>query len=270
MIRSVYEDFESSAIIATEIYEALKNYDTSNLKLIMRHSIRGDIRKGDSSYDIPLTREGRILAKNFAKNLKFRLNDIYTSKVGRCVETSEIILNEYKKINSVHFEKIKEFNLIKPHHALNVSNTNCSDIELGKLNIDIIKHDAITDSYVDDLSKAMSVFDNEDSYSVMSNFLKGNKLNGFKSLKETTKTVFNFLIQDKNIKNNSAYIDLYVTHDTFLTFIACICAEIIPSYDNFEWPYMLEGLFLFRCNETIICIFREKVYKISMRSLDLI
>ncbi len=209
MIKTIYEDFAKSAKIAPK-----------NSKVILRHSIRGDIPPDDMGADILLTREGEIMAWDFGKHCKLRINRIHSSVVERCLQTANLFANGYE------------------------TTTNKK--------LDIIKTNVLADSYIEDLELAKDLFINYSPYWIISEFLNDKKLSGMKGLCESMKTLFAYIFANKDSED----MELFVTHDTFLSAIVCFCHQIQPNGDNFIWPYMLEGAFLYMENEKIHCIFR--------------
>lgn len=60
--------------------------------LIIRHSIREAIPEGQAGNNVPLTAEGRELARILGESIADRLSTISSSPIGRCKETAEHIL----------------------------------------------------------------------------------------------------------------------------------------------------------------------------------
>ena len=61
--------------------------------IVMRHAERFEIKHGDVGFHIPLTEDGRESAlKLGSEHLKDRKLNVYSSTVGRCVETGKQIL----------------------------------------------------------------------------------------------------------------------------------------------------------------------------------
>ncbi|STQ86418.1 histidine phosphatase family protein [Helicobacter muridarum] len=210
MIFSIYEDFVKSA-----------NMTPKNAKLILRHSLRGDIRKGETGLNTLLTREGKVLAKHFGQHCKFNIERIFSSYIQRCVETANCFLQGYDKTHNK--------------------------------NLDIITTDILADCYIDDIKKAGKLFKNKNVQYIMSSFLRGETLPGMKDIHSTMNILLNFIFQ-----NECENMEIFVTHDTFLLAIICFCYGITEyNYDEI-WPYMLEGAFIYYDSNrgSIECIFR--------------
>jgi len=66
------------------------------ISLLIRHSDRDDIPKGSFGNEVLLNEKGKQNAILFGENLVGKkLNTIYTSPVGRCVQTAELISEGY-------------------------------------------------------------------------------------------------------------------------------------------------------------------------------
>ena len=63
----------------------------SEIILLMRHSIRGELPENDVGYDVPITERGREIAQQLGEVIGTRLKSIHTSPVGRCVQTAEAL-----------------------------------------------------------------------------------------------------------------------------------------------------------------------------------
>ncbi len=59
--------------------------------MLMRHSARPPIPKGEVGMDLPITEQGRLLALQFGAALGTRLRRLHTSPVLRCVQTADAL-----------------------------------------------------------------------------------------------------------------------------------------------------------------------------------
>lgn len=210
MILSIYKDFAKSANIAPK-----------NAKLILRHSIRGDIRKGETGLNTLLTREGKVLAKHFGEHCRFNIERIFSSYIQRCVETADSFLQGYTKVHNN--------------------------------NPEIITTDILAECYINDIKKANRLFKYKSVQYIMSAFLRGETLSGMRDIQSTMNILLNFIFQNK-----CENMEIFITHDTFLLAIVCFCYGITEfDYDEM-WPYMLEGAFLYYDSNksSVECIFR--------------
>jgi hypothetical protein len=75
----------------------LKHYsDEHRLSLLIRHGDRDAIPDGSFGNEVLLNEKGKQNAKSFGESLSERkLNKIFTSPVGRCIQTAEFITKGY-------------------------------------------------------------------------------------------------------------------------------------------------------------------------------
>ena len=59
--------------------------------VLLRHSVRGPLPRGDAGNAVPLTREGVRLARRLGAVLGDRLHTLHTSPLPRCVQTAEAL-----------------------------------------------------------------------------------------------------------------------------------------------------------------------------------
>lgn len=197
-----------------------------NAKMILRHSLRDKIPKNEMGNDILLTREGEVMAEHFGRHCKLSLSCLHTSVVERCKQTASLLAKGYQQTHKILLP-------ITPTHVL-------------------------TDSYINDLSKVAKLFKTHSPYWIISAFLRGEELDGMRSVNESMNLLFSYIF-----KNQSDEMEVFITHDTFLIAIVCFCHGIQPELDDFSWPYMLEGAFLYLEGERIYCIFRGKTKSIA-------
>jgi broad specificity phosphatase PhoE len=71
-------------------------YVNEKISLLLRHADRDDIPQGSFGNEILLNEKGKQNAKNFGEKLAERkINRIFTSPIGRCVQTAEFIIKGY-------------------------------------------------------------------------------------------------------------------------------------------------------------------------------
>ena len=66
--------------------------EDSNVKLLLRHSIRQSLKGVDDTISISLTEEGILNAYNFGKNLPWNIGVASTSIARRCIQTVDKIV----------------------------------------------------------------------------------------------------------------------------------------------------------------------------------
>ena len=59
--------------------------------VLLRHSVRGPLPRGDAGNAVPLTRDGVRLARSLGAVLGDRLRTLHTSPLPRCVQTAEAV-----------------------------------------------------------------------------------------------------------------------------------------------------------------------------------
>ena len=74
--------------------------------LVLRHSIREAIPAGEAGNNIPLTAEGRELARILGASIASRLATIASSPIGRCTQTAEHILKGARRRMEVPTSKM--------------------------------------------------------------------------------------------------------------------------------------------------------------------
>lgn len=197
-----------------------------NAKMILRHSLRDKIPPNEMGYDILLTREGEVMAEHFGRHCNLALSCIHTSVVKRCKQTASLLAKGYQETHNI--------------------------------SLPIIPTCVLTDSYINDLDKAVALFKTHSPYWIMSVFLRGEKLDGMRNVNDSMRLLFDYIFKNQNENG----MEVFITHDTFLIAIVCFCHNIQPELDDFSWPYMLEGAFLYLEDGQIHCIFRGKTKSI--------
>lgn len=207
----------------TTIYKGFAQSATmspKNAKMILRHSLRDKIPPNETGNDVLLTREGEVMAEHFGAHCNFSIARIHTSVIERCVQTANLFAKGYEQAK-------------------------------GKT-LEIIPTNVLTDSYIYDLEKAVELFKRQSPHSIITTFLRGEDLPGMRGVTESMKTLFSYIFADKTCDD----MEIFITHDTFLIAIVCYCHQLQPQLNDFNWPYMLEGAFLYLQGNHIHCIFR--------------
>lgn len=189
-------------------------------KLILRHSLRDKIPAGQMGEDILLTREGEVMAEHFGQHLNFEISRIHTSNIERCAQTARLIAKGYKDSK-------------------------------GK-SVEILPTNMLASSYISDMAVAKRLFSEHSPYFIMQEFLRGKALSGMKPRDIAMGELFRYIFGADSMESK---MEIFVTHDTFLIAIVCYCFGLQPD-DDFRWPYMLEGAFLYYKDSRIYCIFR--------------
>ena len=181
--------------------------------LLVRHSLRQSIPQGSHGLDIPLTPAGVQLAEEWGKNLNISIGRIFSSPVGRCVQTGEAIA---RGINLPLDVKIKKW--------------------LGE-----------PGAYVFDTHLASPYFFEHGPIEIVSRQLNGDCIPGMHSIEEGTRKILSGLFQNHPA---SGTLDIYISHDSIL---GCVIYHLLGYRGITEetWPWMLEGAFFWKTNAGI-------------------
>ena len=191
--------------------------EDSGLVLFTRHSIREEANNDMPGFDIPLTPEGVQLATEWGAALPHKVCTVYSSHSPRCVDTGEaMIKGAAAKTNVVIHEKLCE--------------PGC---------------------YVQKMSIAGATFARvgmiEFVSRTLNNAVEGNFHSG-----EATGRLLDWLME---IQPRPGEISLCITHDTILsTFVYDLAGK--TNLQREDWPWMLEGVFLWFDDEYIHWIWR--------------
>ena len=78
--------------LVLEQLEKLEDSKMNGIAMLIRHGARGEISKGTYGTDVPLSGKGVAESIVLGERLsRFRIGVIYTSPIGRCVQTAECI-----------------------------------------------------------------------------------------------------------------------------------------------------------------------------------
>ncbi|MFZ5723887.1 MAG: histidine phosphatase family protein [Pseudomonadota bacterium] len=174
--------------------------------LFTRHSIREQAQQGIAGYDVPLTPEGVRLAEAWgAAALTRPLHRVWSSPVGRCIDTARAMLNGARSVLDV-----------TPHRQL---------VEPG--------------CFVHDIRAVGPLFLELGPVEFANRHFR-EPVAGVRSPGEGTHRLLGF-VRDELGQPGS--LSLFVTHDTILA--ACIYTLLdIERIDSVHWPWMMEGAFL--------------------------
>ena len=224
-IFSIYSSMEGSARLCP---------DDENVKMILRHSIRHSIAKGEAGNEVNLTPEGKIMAWRLGESLDRAIGSISSSLIPRCVDTCKEIIAGYKQTHNVSVLEIKQTKLLQDPHIKD-------EIEAGKIFFNI---------GVDGIFKG---------------FISNEKLSGMYDLDTSVKRLLDYVFSTGNNKND---IDVFCTHDfqlvMLLLYFFGINEEHYDSLLNGEWPLMLEGMFLWGNRNDFNIIWRGEIKKMKL------
>ena len=188
------------------IVEKLKQFtERDRLSLIIRHGDRDKIPQGSFGNEVMLNDDGIRNSIAFGKELSnLKVNKIYTSPIGRCVQTAESIARGYG-----HDIEIIETN------ALGAPGLHISDkIVAGEF---FLKHG------FDEMYKR---------------FINEMQIPGIPSIKEVNSLVTSYV----NKNTNDVGLTIFVTHDMLIAFYHYSINKKIYTKEN--WVKYLSGLIL--------------------------
>jgi len=204
-----------------------------NIKLLIRHSIRQD----KETEEAQLTREGRKIAERLGKSFNSGLGSISSSYSRRCIDTCQEIINGYNSGYIKYEADILKTEMLQCPH-IKKENKAEADLTWKKLGME-------------------GVFDC---------FSKNTDMPGFYNLETSSKRLIDYVLETGN-QNNT--VDLFCTHDFQLAMLLLFFNGDSHSYKqdlfkNDNWPFMLEGMFIWKHDNKINIAWRGKITKISI------
>ena len=182
--------------------------EDSNVKLLLRHSIRQSLKGVDDTLSISLTEEGILNAYNFGKNIPWNIGLASTSIAKRCIQTIEKIV---EGSCSGHIDS--------PTGIL--TSPALFDFELAKKTY-------FAEGNLKNIARKLSM---------------GQKLPGFYSAQITAEKLLDYIF---SVGNESKTLDLFCTHDFNVVILLSYLMPSIADSDKIvmDWPVPLEGIYL--------------------------
>jgi broad specificity phosphatase PhoE len=198
--------------------------ENTGLVLFTRHSIREEANNDMPGFDIPLTPEGVQLASEWGAALPHKICSVYSSHSPRCVDTAEaMIKGAAAPANVIIHEKLCE--------------PGC---------------------YVAQMSVAGATFARVGPVEFVTRTLN-NTVEGTFHPEEGTSRLLDWLME---IQPRRGEISLCITHDTILsTFVYELAGK--KNLQRKDWPWMLEGVFLWFDEDYIHWIWRGVSNRVS-------
>ena len=225
-IFSIYKSMEKSAELCP---------DRQNIKMLMRHSIRQDVRDDaglEAIENALLTREGKKMAERLGESLDMDIGTISSSCTKRCVETCQEIMNGYNKNHSRYNHEIIKTEMLQRPQCKNVQEEHGTWEKIGM----------------------SGIFDG---------FANNIDMPGIYDLETSVKRMIDYIFGTGN-ENNS--IDIFCTHDFQLAMLLLFLNRENPEYkqilfnESDNWPYMLEAMFLWKSKNSINALWRDEKY----------
>jgi hypothetical protein len=225
-IFSIYKSMEESGRLCP---------DGQNIKLLIRHSIRQDIKDNSGADEIEsaqLTREGKKMAERFGEALGLNMGAISSSYSNRCIDTCLEIIRGYNKTHIEYDSTLSKTEMLQKPHCKNVPE---QDTTWEKLGIE-------------------GIFDC---------FARNIDMPGLYDLETSSKRIIDYLFETGN-KNNT--LDIFCTHDFQLAMLLLFFNKNKKEYKqtlfskNDSWPFMFEGMFLWGNKNNFFVLWRgEKI-----------
>ena len=181
------------------------------LILFTRHSLRErSDGNGFTSYQLPLTSKGRVLAKSWGRwlgsNLPYSLDvDSISSPIGRCIDTAQLMQEGAGLQRTITHQSL----LVEPG------------------------------SLVTEPEMVSEVFKEIGVLNFINRFLQGN-IEGTKNAYQGGLDILSLFYQHQPQANHMV---LAVSHDTLLSAFLAVMLDN-PEIDWNDWPKMMEGVFL--------------------------
>lgn len=186
--------------------------------LLLRHSVRNALPPGEAGNAEPITDEGKVLAVRLGETLRPRLRRLHTSPVLRCVQTAECMKEGAATNHSIVLDRL-----------------------LGD-----------PGAYVVDGHVAWSNWKRLGHGGVMRHLVNSSEaLPGMARPDEAARRLANHTL---DIAGDEPGLHVFVTHD-FLV-LATVARLWGKAMGTAEWPWFLEGAFLWRTAEGICIAYR--------------
>jgi len=198
-----------------------------NIKIFLRHSIRHDIEGKETQ----LTREGVKIAEQFGKGLGANIGIISSSLAQRCINTCNDIIIGYNKTHMEYKSTVLKSEMLQIPHSM-------------------------------DTSESKETWDKLGMEGMFDGFAKNTDMPGVYNLETSANRVLNYIFETGN-ENNT--LDIYCSHDFQLSMLLLYFSENKSEYKQLlfsgddTWPFMLEGMFLWKDNNQIKIAWRGKI-----------
>lgn len=187
--------------------------------ILLRHSLRNELPSGEAGNTVPITTEGKRLAVRLGEILGGRLRRLHTSPVLRCVQTAEC-LNAGASTNHA----------IVRDSLLGDPGVYVLDPKLAWSNWTNLGHDGV----MDHLATSLKV------------------LPGMAPPAEAARRLARHVV---DVAGDDAGLHVFVTHD--LLVLATVARLVRKVMGPADWPWYLEGAFLWRAVDGIRVEYRD-------------
>lgn len=195
--------------------------------LLLRHSIRPPIPPGQYGNEIPLTPEGILLAEELGRQMNSRhIGKVFSSPVGRCIETGRAVLKG--------------------------SGQNGANVHIDPI---------LSRAFVRDVTTAGPVFLEHNPIWIVNCLLQNIPVPGMRPIDQGVARIMSAMFG--NISDTRPCLNLYISHDNI---IAAVVYYLLGkrAIDEYDWPWMLEGVFLWYEKPELFLVWRGTKHKPSL------
>ena len=206
--------------------------DDQPLHLFTRHSVRELASNGFADYRLPLTEEGVRMAEAWGSELRHPMSAFYSSPVGRCVDTAIALRTGGLRAGLASHELPieKRMELVEP---------GC---------------------YVEDINSVGPAFLRMGAVAFINHHLSDG-MPGLLTPEAGQEKLVRYLAARSPAPGTLA---VHVTHDTILmAFVASLLG--LSQVDEKDWPWMMEGLWLWFDDTALHWIWRGEPGRLTLR-----
>jgi len=205
------------------------------ITLFTRHSIREEPENYNAHYKLPLTEQGRALATYWGGLQPFDEFRLFSSPVGRCVETAEHMFRGNNPENSSNAIQIQQESLLAEPGCF------IADIKI--------------------MHTVGQIFVSEGPISFINRMISGN-FEEHLSVKEGVKKLLDYFIRHQH-QQSLQQLNIHVSHDTILAaFVYSLLGK--QNIEANDWPRMMEGVYLWFEDNHVHGVWRGKNFKTSI------
>jgi len=194
--------------------------------IVMRHAERFEIKQGEAGFDVPLTEDGKKSAFKLGKeHFIGKKLTVFSSSVGRCIDTGENILKG-------------------------------AQIDDKVVESSVLAGDKI---FINDFIKMATFYMTNGMLALLDLVYDGKEVEGVNNVNTA---VYQFLDYVLEKTDKSKDISLFVTHDMF---ISLIVGELFRHKTTSEnWPEFMEPIFIWKDGDNIKIFFRNQMKDIPL------
>jgi len=209
--------------VPPSVMEALQTVPADKpIALLLRHSVRPDLTPGEAGYSLPITEDGKRIAKELGRMLGAGIGAVYSSPFPRCIQTARAIADGAGRTTAP----------IKSKY-------------LGDPGVFIVDEKAVRINW----SK-------ENLYTTADIITRLNtSLPGMTYQYESSKFLARNILEKSKQNLGAGNISLFLTHDSV---IAVVVSQLTGrQYTPDNWPLFLEGAFFWEDDDGLHILFKD-------------